>query len=72
MMPDNFHEDDKRWIFEQLKKLPLRHRIIAASGYSSVYEAAYESEQVGQKKENKARFAANTRLRKYVVLIDKT
>lgn len=58
--------DDAKWIKQQLERIPQRYRQQAIDGYSEVYQSAYDAEPVGHRKENAARFAANTRLREYV------
>lgn len=58
--------DDARWIREQLDRLPQRYRKKAMDGYSAAYQEAHDAEPAPHRKENAARFAANTRLRKYV------
>ena len=60
------HKDDKKWIDEQLRKLPGHLRVKASDAYSGVYLAAINAEPEEHKKENAARFAANSRLRVYV------
>lgn len=60
------HKDDKKWIDEQLRKLPGHLRAKASDAYSSVYAEAMSTEPEEHKKENAARFAANSRLRIYV------
>lgn len=60
------HKDDKKWIDDQLKKLPGHLRAKASDSYSSVYAEAMSTEPEEHKKENAARFAANSRLRIYV------
>ena len=66
MLPDKYCVDDKQWISEQLKRLPLRQRIAAIQGYSDAYQSAYDNEKQEHKKENAARFTANSRLRKFI------
>lgn len=66
MIPTHHHPDDARWLSDQLAQLPLRLRERAAAGYSAAYQAAYESEPMEHKRENAARFAANSRLRLFV------
>lgn len=58
--------DDARWIREQLNNLPQRYRQQAMDGYSAAYQEAHEAEPAPHRKENAARFAANTRLRIFV------
>lgn len=66
MLPERCHPYDKKWIEEQLKKLPPSALRRAIEGYEKVFTENYDSEPIEYKKMNKARFAANTRLRKYV------
>ena len=66
MLPANHHPDDAQWIAEQLRLLPYSYRHKAAQGYSEAYADAYAAEPLEHKKDNRARFAANTRLRKFV------
>ena len=66
MLPDNHHPDDARWIAEQLRLLPYGYRHKATQEYSEAYVQAHESEPLEHKKDNRARFAANTRLRIFV------
>lgn len=65
------HQHDRKWFDEQIARLPMRLREPARIHYRRVYEDAYNAEPVGHKKENKARFAANTRLRIYVENVTK-
>lgn len=60
------HDHDKKWHSEMIARLPYEYRITAITGYADDYEAAYNAEPVEHKKANAARFAANTRLRRYV------
>lgn len=61
------HKDDKKWFADQIGKLEdPKHKLRAADGYRKVYADAFAAEPVEHKKENKARFAANTRLRIFV------
>lgn len=64
--PNNYHEHDVKWLREQLSKLPIELKRRAADGYDTVWQQTWNAEPVSHKRENKARFAANTRLRKYV------
>lgn len=59
-------KEDAKWIKEQLERLPFRYRRQAQEGYSAAYERAYDEEPADHRKENRARFAANTRLRKFI------
>lgn len=66
MLPERHHIDDRRWIRAKLAELEPKRRVKASQGYSEVYQREYDKEPVCYKKENKARFAANTRLRSYI------
>ena len=66
MLPARCHFQDKKWIEEQLKKLPPFALRKAIDGYEKVFAESYDSELVEHKKMNVARYAANTRLRKYI------
>lgn len=66
MLPENHHPHDKEWIKQQLKKVPVGYRAGVAYKYSTAYKEAHDAEPVEHVKENKARFAANTRLRIYI------
>lgn len=65
------HPDDEKWLKEQLKKLPKKHRDAAMHGYDKAYREAYANEPLERLKEGEARRVANTRLRKYVTAINK-
>lgn len=62
------HEDDKKWILEQLSKIPALEHADVIAGYSQLYQEAYDAETLDHKKDNKARFTANSRLRAYIEL----
>ena len=66
MLPEHHHIDDRGWIRDQLAELEPRRRMKALQGYSDVYRQEFDKEPAGHKKENKARFAANSRLRAYI------
>ena len=66
MLPKIYHPDDRKWLEDLFRKLPTEHRSRAAEGYSKTYSEALEREPAEHKKENAARFEANSRLRKYV------
>ncbi len=60
-------EDDKKWISEQIKKLPNPPiRQTALIKYAEVFSIAHDAEPQPHRKDGKARQEANTRLRKYV------
>ena len=72
MLPEHHFLDDRRWIQRQLMSLPtLAHRNRAIEGYSEVYRANFDSEQEERFKVERARFAANSRLREYVAAVSK-
>lgn len=58
--------EDAKWIKQQLERIPPRYRQQAMDGYSEAYQSAYDAEPAEHRKENAARFAANTRLRKFI------
>lgn len=58
-------EADSQWIEGVLMSLQGEHVNTARSAYSDAYREVYESEPVEYRKEGKARYAANTRLREY-------
>lgn len=60
------HEDDKKWILEQLRKIPAHDHADVVAGYGQLYRAAYDAEPLEHKKDNKARYTANSRLREYI------
>ena len=67
MLPEHHFADDRRWIKQQLMRLPaLAHRKRAIEGYSEVYRAHFDGELEERFKVERARFAANSRLRRYV------
>jgi hypothetical protein len=65
-MPSHYHPDDAKIISARLGMLEpvLRSEVCAA--YAKAYLEAWEAESVPHKKHNKARFAANTRLRIFI------
>ena len=66
MLPTHHHKDDAKWIKDQLRKLPHHLTSKAMEAYSGVYLSAINAEPEEHKKENAARFSANSRLRVYV------
>lgn len=60
------HPDDARWLRAKLDSLPARYRAKAMEGYGAAYQAAYDAEPLEHKRENAARFAANTKLREFI------
>lgn len=65
MLPKTMHDGDLKYVQSQLAKLPYSYRVRACDGYSSAWTEAYEAEPEMRHKENRARFAANTRLREF-------
>lgn len=66
MLPEHHHPHDSAWIMARMMRVHPSKRTAIASAYSTAYKAAYDAEPMDAKKDNAARFAANTRLRKYV------
>ena len=66
MLPEHHFIDDRRWIQQQLTRLPFGLRVKAATGYSAAYRAHFDGEPEERFKVERARFAANSRLRRYV------
>jgi len=61
------HNDDKKWVGEQLNKLPtpaMRGQTLIK--YNEVFNLAHDAEPLRHRKDGKARFAANNRLRIYI------
>lgn len=72
MLPEHHFIDDRRWIQRQLMSLPtLLMRKRAIEGYSEVYSANFDGEPEERFKAERARFAANSRLREYVTAVSK-
>jgi hypothetical protein len=65
------HPHDKAWVTAQLMRLPVELRGRIAELYAIEYRQAYDAEPVEHRKEGRARFAANTRLREYVEKVTK-
>ena len=66
LMPESYHEGDKKWINEQLGYLSKADRERVCAAYSKAFIAAAEREPVDHKKDGAGRFAANTRLRVFI------
>ena len=72
MLPEHHFIDDRRWIQQQIMSLPRpAQRQRASEGCSAVYHAQFEQEQEERFKVERARFAANSRLREYVAAVRK-
>lgn len=66
MMLPKHHPHDRKWIIQQLARLPEKHRQTAMKGYDKVFREVYDATPLPHQKEGEARRAANTRLRRYV------
>lgn len=64
-LPLNHSERDAEWLEGVLLQLSSGHQVKACSAYSEIYIETYDAEVIEHKRENAARFAANTRLRKF-------
>lgn len=62
-LPESHHIDDRKWLNEKLGYLDEKTRSKVCNAYSLAYRDAEYQEQNENKKSNKARFAANSRLR---------
>ncbi len=72
MLPEHNFIDDRRWIRQQIMSLPRpAQRQRASDGYSAVYRDNFEQEPEERFKIERARFAANSRLREYVAAVRK-
>ena len=72
MLPEHHFVDDRRWIQQQIMSLPRpAQRQRASEGYSALYREHFESETEERFKVERARFAANSRLREYVAAVRK-
>ena len=60
------HKLDQEFIRLQLSLIPPAYKNQAIEGYKRVFKEAYDAEPVDHMKSNKARRAANTRLREFV------
>ena len=61
------YKDDEKWVTKQITKIPepgLRVKVWQA--YKKAFDEAFETEPLEHRKENKARFAANNRLRLFI------
>lgn len=69
MLPTTHHPHDAPWISAQVGRLPAHLRSMACEAYSKVYADAMGAEPAEHKRENAARFDANSRLRVYVARV---
>ena len=63
---DNRKHCDTNYITEQLNLIPLKYRQALVIGYSELYQKTYNNTDNDIKKANKARYTANSWLRKQV------
>lgn len=61
-----YHPDDKKWIVQQLARLPFNYRETAMLGYDRVYRETHDATPLEHQKDGAARREANTRLRLYI------
>lgn len=61
------HSDDEKWVTKQITKIhdPIL-RVKVWQAYKKAFEEAFADEDKEHRKENKARFAANNRLRLFI------
>lgn len=67
-MPSVFCPEDASWIQEHLLEFSPKHQMQLAAKYSEAYQKAFDAEPVSYKQMNRARFEANSRLRRAVYL----
>lgn len=72
-LPEHHYEADREWINKMMGYLAFdpiddnkNERGKVCRAYSKVYHDTYSLEPVSHKKTNAARYAANTRLRKFI------
>lgn len=65
-LPEHHHQDDAKWITQQLTRIPHAMRQSTSERYSSVYAAEKALHQGKAYDHCRARFEANTRLREFV------
>ena len=65
-LPKNHHIDDRKWLNENLGYLDEETRSKICNAYSRAFRDAEHQEPLDYKKSNKARFAANSRLRIFI------
>ncbi|QHJ82616.1 MAG: hypothetical protein [Bacteriophage sp.] len=65
-MPYKYCADDAQWIDAQLSMLAPGMRVQVAMAYAKAYVQEEQLHDVDYQKTGAARFAANTRLRKFV------
>ena len=65
-LPANHHDHDADWLESELLKLHPRDQIYASTAYSGIYSQTMNTESVEHKRINRARRAANLRMREFV------
>lgn len=65
-MPCYYYQDDAKIISARLGMLDPALRSQVCDAYAKAYREAWEAEPVPHKRHNKARFAANSRLRIFI------
>lgn len=65
-LPVDHHEQDSDWLESELLKLHPRDQIYASTAYSGIYAETMNTEPVEHKRVNRARRAANLRMREFV------
>jgi hypothetical protein len=65
-MPQHHHKDDAQWIDSKLRTLQDDEREKVCIAYSNAFIKVHEAERLPHRKDCKARFAANNRLRIYI------
>lgn len=58
--------ENNKWVDQQIQKLPFNLRVKARANWHLVYNEVFDNEQDPNYKTNRARRAANIRLRVYV------
>ena len=59
-MPTSLFYEDKRWLSDQMRKIPKAQQMQAAIDYSRLYNKAMKGAKHEFEKVGKARFAANS------------
>ena len=65
-LPETTHEQDKEWVSDKLNTLTPTMRTRAVIGYDSVFNETLANTPIEHQKLNRARYAANTRLRLFI------
>lgn len=65
-MPPHYHPEDAAWISAKLALLAPSLRTQVCAAYGKAYRETWEAEPVEHKQANRARFAANSRLRIFI------